>query len=171
MIFSRASVARASDSLASATCRLAALSSTARWAMNFCFHQFLVALVVGAGDGEFGLGLLDLRLRQLVVQLHQQLAAAHAVSASRKLICVTRPDTSGRSITLWRERRLPTAWASSDSLAISTLAASTEIRFSRAAPLPAAGDEASAALPWRLGFLQPPGGADATAMPATATAI
>ena len=38
-------------------------------------HQFLIALVVGLGNGQFGLRLLKQRLGQLVVQLDQQLAA------------------------------------------------------------------------------------------------
>jgi hypothetical protein len=47
-------------------------------------------------------------------------------SASRKLIFVTRPDTSGRSITLWRERRLPTVAVSSVTRCSSTRATSTD---------------------------------------------
>ncbi len=40
-------------------------------------HQLLVALVVGLHDGQLGLRLLHLGALQRVVQLHQQLAAAH----------------------------------------------------------------------------------------------
>ena len=39
-------------------------------------HQFLVAFVVGLGNGQLGLALLHLGRLQLVVQLHQQLAFA-----------------------------------------------------------------------------------------------
>jgi hypothetical protein len=60
---------------------------------------------------------LDLRLAefgawQRVVELHQQLTTPHA-RAILKSDCTTRPATSGCSVTLWRERKLPTAWASS----------------------------------------------------------
>jgi hypothetical protein len=45
-------------------------------------HQLAVALQVGAGDAGLRLGLLQLRLLQRVVELHQQLAAAHALAVA-----------------------------------------------------------------------------------------
>ena len=43
-------------------------------------HQLLVALVIGLRDRQLGLGLLHLGQRQLVIELHQQLAAPHALA-------------------------------------------------------------------------------------------
>ena len=45
-------------------------------------HQFLVALVVGLRDRQLGLGLLHLGQLQLVVELHQELAAPHPVAVA-----------------------------------------------------------------------------------------
>ena len=43
-------------------------------------HQFLVALMVGLGNGQFCTRLSDLGLLQLVLQLHHQLTLAHALA-------------------------------------------------------------------------------------------
>ena len=59
-----------------------ALSSTARWLMKFCATSSWLRLWLALGDRQFGLRLLHLRQRQLVVQLHQQLAAPHALAVA-----------------------------------------------------------------------------------------
>ena len=43
-------------------------------------HQFLVALVVGLGNGQLGFGLRQLRLLQLILKLHHHLAFAHTLA-------------------------------------------------------------------------------------------
>ena len=45
-------------------------------------HQLLVALVVGAGDGQLGFGLGHLGTRQLVVELDHQLALLHPLAVA-----------------------------------------------------------------------------------------
>ncbi len=44
------------------------------------FNQFLVAVEVRAHDRDFSLSLLGLGLRELVVQLHQQLTPTHPLA-------------------------------------------------------------------------------------------
>ena len=79
---SRAAVARASASLACATCRFAALSSTERWLMKFCATSSWLRLWLACAIDSSACGLLHLGQRQLVVQLHQQLAAAHPLAVA-----------------------------------------------------------------------------------------
>ena len=43
-------------------------------------HQFLVAFLVGLGNRQLRLALLDLRQRQLVVKLNQHLSLAHTLA-------------------------------------------------------------------------------------------
>jgi hypothetical protein len=62
-----------------------------------------------------------------------------------------RPLTSGRSITPWRERKVPTAWVSSVSLITSTRAASTTGTRGVPAPAAAVDDPVGEALPAAVG--------------------
>ena len=74
---SRSTVALASDSLACATSRLAALSSTERLLMKFCAISSWLRLWLAWAMDSSACDLLKQRLGQLVVQLDQQLAAPH----------------------------------------------------------------------------------------------
>ena len=55
-------------------------------------HQLLVAFVVGLGNGQFGLGLSDLGLLQLVFKLHHHLALAHALAIAKEYLLDTPTD-------------------------------------------------------------------------------
>ena len=174
----RAAVARARASLACATCKLAELSSTERRLMKFCATSSWLRMWLASA--------IDSSARACCCWANGNWSSSCTISwprrtfwPSRKLICVTRPLTSGRSMTLWRERKLPTAWASSASRTTSTRPISTA--GGRAAPLtaPAAGVAApreplttAASLAGGAGrFWYHQAAPDAAAMPSTAIAV
>jgi hypothetical protein len=120
----RATCAWARLTWASATCSAAAVLVHRALADETLGLQLAAALQVGARDAGLGLGLLQLGLLQRVVQLHQQLAAAHAGTFGK-----AQPGdaaaVSGRSITPWADFSEPTACTSSTEGLASALATST----------------------------------------------
>ena len=123
-IFSRAAVALASESLACATCRLAALSSSERWLMKPCAtSSWLRFWLASAIDSSAWLcwTCASCSWSSNCTSTWPFLTRWPSV----KLSCVMRPLTSGRSTTPRRERRLPTACVSSVNRTVSTLATST----------------------------------------------
>ena len=111
----RAAVARASASLACDTCRFAALSSTDRWLMKPCATSSWLRLWLAWAIDSSAWACCSCARGSWSSSCTSSWPR-RTRSPSRKLSCVTRPLTSGRSTTLCRERRLPTAWASSVSL-------------------------------------------------------
>ena len=187
-IFSRARVARASASLASATCRLAALSSTARCAMNFSSTSSWLRLWFARAMETSASACFTCAIGNWSSSCTSSWPR-RTRWASPKLICVTRPDTSGRSTMLWRERRLPTACASSVILWVSTRATSTAGARPGALAPPAAGLALPLPLPLPLprsvgaaavaaspgsacrGFCSHQAAPEAAAIPTTATTV
>ena len=182
IIFKRAAVACDKASLAWATCKLAALSSSERWLMKFCatssWLRFWLAWAIDSSarlcwtcaSGNWSSNCTSncpLRTRW----------------PSLKLSCVMRPLTSGRNTTPRRERKLPTAWVSSVSLSTSTRATSTDGGLptapAPAGPLdaPCTGPAAATAvdvapvLATALGCWYHQAAPEAAAMPVTATTV
>ena len=124
----RCAVASARASLASATSRLAALSSTDRWLMNpWATSSWLRLWLARAIDNS---------ARLCCTWARGNWSSSCTSSCplrtrcpSLKLSCVMRPLISGRSTTLRRERKLPTASASSRMVIWRTLVASTITGF------------------------------------------
>ena len=141
----RAAVACDKASLACDTCRLAALSSTDRWLMNPCpTSSWLRLWLAWAMDNSAWLCCTWARCNWSSNCTSNW--PLRTRSPSRKLSWVMRPPTSGRITTLWRDRRLPTAWASSARDTTWTFAASTA--GGRAAgPAPDAAAPAAGATP------------------------
>ena len=134
-IFRRAAVARARASLASATWRLAALSSSVRRLMKFCATssslRLLLAIAILSSAWAcwiWAMGNWSSNWTSNWPFLTR--------SPSRKLSWVMRPLTSGRKTTLWRERSEPTVCDSSTRFMRSTLATST-VGFPPPLPPPA----------------------------------
>ena len=136
--------AQESASCASATCKLAAVSSSTRCATKFCatssWLRFRLAWAI------------DTWARACLISARCKTSSSCTSTwplrtrwPSVKPSCLTRPGTSGRSITLWRERRLPTDCASSCRAMRSTFATSTPA--GRGAEAAAAGPEAACAGP------------------------
>jgi hypothetical protein len=166
-------VMRASCALASATCACATSSAAAFWSSALRLTKFCAT---------------SSRLRSRLVRAMPACAMAccscACCSVSSSLTSnwprrirwpsenpsfTTRPLTSGRTITLCRERNVPTAWASSSSVAVSTLPTSTTAGpVGRAASGAAAfaADEESVDRVWYHHAAAP-----ATEMPITATSV
>ena len=144
---------RAQDSAicASTTCTLAEASSSTRWATKFCatssWLRFKLARAIDTCASAWRTS-----ARCSTSSSCTSTSPFLTRAPSLKPMVCTRPATSGRSITFWRERRLPTVCASSCSRVTSTLATSTPAGPPGPRPPPAAdavpaGAEAALAAP------------------------
>ena len=124
MIAMRDKRAHESANWASVTCRLAALSSSTRWATKFWATSSWLRLKLASAIDTCALACL-ISARCRVSSNCTSNWPLRTTAPSEKPISRTRPGTSGRIITLWRERSEPTDCASSRKLTRSTLATST----------------------------------------------
>src|SRR3990167_257718 len=102
----------ASATWASATCRLAWLSSSTRCATKFSATSSWLRLKLARAIESWAWAWLS-SARCSTSSSCTSNWPRRTRAPSAKAICATRPLTSGRSVTLWRERSVPTAWASS----------------------------------------------------------
>ena len=120
----RASCALASATCASATSSAAALWSTALWLTKFCDTRSrlrcrLVRAMLACASACFSWACCS--VSSSCTSNWPRRTRWPSAKPSDEM----RPLTSGRSITPWRERSEPTAWASSSSVMASTLPTST----------------------------------------------
>ena len=134
--------AQASASCASATCRPALLSSSTRCATKLCESNSWLRLRLAWAIDTWACACL-ISARCSVSSSCTSTCPLRTAAPSAKPISRTRPATSGRIMTLWRERKVPTDWASSCNRARSALATSTPA--TRGA-VPAPADAAAAGL-------------------------
>ena len=131
----RARRAWAKASCAWATFRLAALVSSACCARNFSVTSSWVRLKLASAMASWAC--ICWRSASCSWSSNcTRICPLRTGPPSLKLSAVMRPTNSGRSITLWRARKLPTAWASSRNACTATLATSTPTTRDAPEPVP-----------------------------------
>ena len=130
--------AQASATWASATCRLAPLSSSTRWATKLCATSSWLRLRLAWAIDTWACACLISACCKMSSSCTSTWPLRTRRAVGKADARFTRPATSGRNITLWRERKVPTDCASSCRRARSALTTSTPAARGRPAP-PGAG--------------------------------
>ena len=175
----RASCAWASATCASRHLEVAALWSTALWLMKFCATSSWLRCRLVRAMLACGLGLLQLRLLQRVVELHQQLAAPHALAVAE-----VEPRDAAADLGAQHHALARTQAAHGLRVVVRARIASTRPTSTGTGPLGAARRPPGGAVAGRVAgrrwsrsrlrrraVLPPPGRTPAPSMPTTATTV